>query len=1054
MSVRLRRDVFGSGHAETALIVAVVTVLLTRGYLALTGYPQIGGGSLHIAHALWGGALMMVALVTGWILFTQVAQVAVVLLGGVGFGLFLDEVGKFVTKDNDYFFRPGAAIMYTSVLVLVVAVRSVRTLRGLSVEECLANAAHQAALGLSGGLTEYRLRAARGLLDRARELQGDPAVIASVGSLLDRAGRRPDWLWALGRRMVAAIPPGLRSSVWVTVFGWLQVALAVPVAIAGAAQLATAGLLPRHSDSTPFLGPMGVADGLLFVAAVVTLALNVPALLGRGPDPVRRVQNMRLSALISTLLGAEVHFLQEQFVALVPLGFGLVSIAVFSHRVSVLVLGPAPAPDDTVADEQPAVVGTAAPQSPVPGAVPEHGSFPVITAIGVVLILGFGLVTGALWRPAGRIPWFSELAVGVPAIEEGRWWTVFTAGFFAISPGQYLTGVLAFALAVGWAERRLGSGRVLFVIVTAQVAGLVGAIAIVAGLRALGSDWAAELAAVRDLGCTTAAMGAIAACTATLRSPWRFRARSALTAYVVVSLLFWGTFADVTHIVAVGMWLVLGERFLSTVERGWRPRTRREVRLLAFTGVLVIAAVRILVVVDPGSGPLGATAGSGTVLWSTVAQVAVIAVIADRLRTGRRWARYTALVLGGLAVVAAVVAVWLGGAGTLSEPDAVLAAGTAFLWVPVLVLLVRDRAAFAVGRDRDGDGEPAAARAAVVEYGCSTMGWMVTWPGNRYLPGPGGRGIQAYQRYRGVDIALADPIGPPEAMRGQIAGFLRAAEDRGTVPCLFSVTGRVAEVARSFGMSSVRIAEDTLVDLEGLAFTGKAWQDVRTALNRAQRDGIEFRLVRLSEQPFSIVAQVRAISEAWMGEKGLPEMGFTLGGVEEAMDPEVVVGIAVDRDGDVHGVTSWLPVYAPGGRLRGRTLDVMRRRPGGFGPVVEFLIASSCRAFADDGLEFVSLSGAPLARSDGALDGAVDKALDAVGAALEPVYGFRSLHAFKAKFRPRTEPIFLCYREEADLPRIGLGLTAAYLPGVGLRELARITSRANRTSSTGVKGPS
>ncbi len=1041
--VRLQRDAFGSGRAETALVIAVLTVLITRGYLALTGYPQIGGGSLHIAHAVWGGALMMTALIAGWLLFSQVVQGVVVVLGGVGFGLFLDEVGKFVTRDNDYFFRPAAAIMYTSVLAFLVVVRAVRTMRGFSAEECLANAAHQAALGVSGGLTEHRMRSARVLLDRAAELGADPDGVGSVRSLLDGVAVRPDRLRALGRRIAAATPSAVRSPVWVRVFGWLQVVLAVPTAIVGTVQLATEGFLPGHVDSDLFSGPMGVADGLLFVAAVACLGLSVPALLGRGADPVRRLQNLRLAALITTLLGAEVHFLQEQFVALVPLAFGLTAIAVFSHHISVADLGAAPVTADPPA-------GVAQHRESFPEYTPEDGAGgdgpfpPAITTICVILIVGFGLITGALWRPAARFGWFPDLAVGVGAMEEGRWWTVLTAGFFAVTPAQYIVGILLVGLFVGWAERRLGPMRTLLVLVGAQVAGLVGAMGIIVGLRAAGSDWAAHLAQVRDLGCTTAVIGVIAAATATLRSPWRLRARALLVAYILASLLFWGTFSDVTHLVAAVVWLVLGERFFSTVERGWRPRTRREVRLLAFTGVLVIAAVRILVVVDPGRGPLGATAGSGAALWSTMAQVIVIAVIADRLRTGRRWARCAALVLGGLTVVAGVVALALAASGTVDEPAVALAVGTALLWVPVLVLLIRERAAFAVRARSGADGDPAVVRAAIAEHGCSSMGWMTTWPGNRYLVSPDGSGVQAYQRHRGVDIGLADPIGPPEVLRDQIGGFVRASEKDGMVPCLFSVTERVADAARAHGMTSVEIAEDNLVDLESLAFTGKAWQDVRTALNRAKRDGIDFRLVRLADQPFSVVAQVRAISQAWMGEKDLPEMGFTLGGVDEAMDPDVVVGLAVDHQGDVHGVTSWLPVYGPGGRLRGRTLDVMRRRPGGFGPVVEFMIASSMKSFADEGLEFASLSGAPLARSDGAPEGSVAKALDALGAVLEPVYGFRSLHAFKAKFRPRTEPVYLCYREEADLPRIGLGVTAAYLPDVGVRDLARIAARRSR----------
>ena len=49
-------------HSMTILAVSFgVTVVATRLYLSLTGYPQIGYGEFHLAHALWGGLLLMVA---------------------------------------------------------------------------------------------------------------------------------------------------------------------------------------------------------------------------------------------------------------------------------------------------------------------------------------------------------------------------------------------------------------------------------------------------------------------------------------------------------------------------------------------------------------------------------------------------------------------------------------------------------------------------------------------------------------------------------------------------------------------------------------------------------------------------------------------------------------------------------------------------------------------------------------------------------------------------------------------------------------------------------
>ena len=201
-----------------------------------------------------------------------------------------------------------------------------------------------------------------------------------------------------------------------------------------------------------------------------------------------------------------------------------------------------------------------------------------------------------------------------------------------------------------------------------------------------------------------------------------------------------------------------------------------------------------------------------------------------------------------------------------------------------------------------------------------------------------------------------------------------------------------------------------------------------------------FRLVQLRDEAFSMVQQARGISDQWVSDKGMPEMGFTLGGIDEALDPEVRVGLAVGEDGVLQGVTSWLPVYGAGGQVRGWTLDVMRRRPDGFRPVMEFMIASACLAFKEQGALTVSLSGAPLARSDEDDDelGAVEELLNRLGELLEPVYGFRSLHQFKTKFKPRYVPMYLCYPDEAALPRIGLALTQAFLPGARLRDYASI----------------
>src|SRR5512143_1373219 len=102
------------------------SVVLTRVYLQLTGFPQVGGGDLHIAHLLWGGLLLFISTLLPLTLANRWALRLSAILSGVGVGLFIDEVGKFITKTNDYFYPAAAPIIYSFFLLTVLYYFQVR----------------------------------------------------------------------------------------------------------------------------------------------------------------------------------------------------------------------------------------------------------------------------------------------------------------------------------------------------------------------------------------------------------------------------------------------------------------------------------------------------------------------------------------------------------------------------------------------------------------------------------------------------------------------------------------------------------------------------------------------------------------------------------------------------------------------------------------------------------------------------------------------------------------------------------------------------------------
>lgn len=122
----LVRDTDAGDAIELLLVSAVGTVLVIRWFLAMLAYPKISGGGLHIGHMLWGGLFMLIALVLLLCYWNPAIRRLAAVLAGVGFGAFIDELGKFITHDNDYFFQPTIALLYVIFVLMFFLARSIQ----------------------------------------------------------------------------------------------------------------------------------------------------------------------------------------------------------------------------------------------------------------------------------------------------------------------------------------------------------------------------------------------------------------------------------------------------------------------------------------------------------------------------------------------------------------------------------------------------------------------------------------------------------------------------------------------------------------------------------------------------------------------------------------------------------------------------------------------------------------------------------------------------------------------------------------------------------------
>jgi hypothetical protein len=317
----LPRDPDASRHLTGFLVATVLTVLVTRGALAVAGFPQLGGEGLHISHVLWGGLLLGLAVVLSLSFLGPVIRPVVVLVAGIGFGLFVDEVGKFVTDDYDYFYGPTAMLVYVSVVALALVGEAVASSSRIAPAERLAAAVDHAVAGVAGGFSpRVREHANQHLADAVGTPGHDEAAALLAAVSADRA-ELPDPIAAVSRTVVGITRRLVRAS-WVP-------RLAV-VAIVAVAVLAVARGLWLSDDASTWVSVMLVAGG----AGTVTACLV--GLVVSTRERERAFEWFRRAVLVS-LLVTEVALLHlDEWAGFVVLAVDLLLLGLVAAELDVL----------------------------------------------------------------------------------------------------------------------------------------------------------------------------------------------------------------------------------------------------------------------------------------------------------------------------------------------------------------------------------------------------------------------------------------------------------------------------------------------------------------------------------------------------------------------------------------------------------------------------------------------------------------------------------------------------------------------------------------------
>ena len=287
--------------------------------------------------------------------------------------------------------------------------------------------------------------------------------------------------------------------------------------------------------------------------------------------------------------------------------------------------------------------------------------------------------------------------------------------------------------------------------------------------------------------------------------------------------------------------------------------------------------------------------------------------------------------------------------------------------------------------------------------------------------------VIAYGAIRDRLVALGSPCGTDAGIDRAILDFRHFADAQDRMPVFYEVLEPDLSRYHDHGFDLFKLGELALVRLEEFSLSGKRWEDLRQACNRAQKEKLTFTLVY---QPFdtALVSELERVSDTWLADKGGTEKGFSLGRFDPAYFAWSPLGL-VHRDGELIAFANVLPPYGAEGHA---SVDLMRHVADAPRSTMDFLFAKVMLWAQEQGYAIFSLGMAPLSRVGDNPYARVNERLAALAFQYgNRFYNYQGVRKYKDKFKPEWVGSYLAYPRGTWVP--GLLIDIAALVSGGYR---------------------
>jgi lysylphosphatidylglycerol synthetase-like protein (DUF2156 family) len=294
--------------------------------------------------------------------------------------------------------------------------------------------------------------------------------------------------------------------------------------------------------------------------------------------------------------------------------------------------------------------------------------------------------------------------------------------------------------------------------------------------------------------------------------------------------------------------------------------------------------------------------------------------------------------------------------------------------------------------------------------------WLAGLGDKTLLFSPSGNSFLSY-RVRGRRwIAMGEPAGLKSERLALLWAFAELADSYGGAAVFYSVGEAVLADLATMGLAVRKVGETAVVEVAAFTLEGKSRQNLRTAINRAEREGAVFEVLPPGSAS-GLADQLKAVSDAWLEDHNGDEKAFSLGRFDPAyldLTPLAVVRQTLETiegeeaSSEPGRIVAFANLLPGAGSAREVAIDLMRYSPDSPHGIMDYLFIRAIQWAGAEGYAQFDLGMAPLAgledRRGAPIFGRVGALVYEEGGAL---YGFQGLRAYKSKFAPNWQPRFI-----------------------------------------------